>query len=235
MVKALHALSVLALISAGVVFALCVVQQLQGAPEIERNPGLSIIEEFNRASRPSGKNDHETLSPLVEQAKAFALYLNPPQPPKPREAPAPKPSLKQTVSAVTPAKLKPKFRLIGTIHYRSSPEKSMALVSEPGSGVRWVKQGANLGHFIVEKVERGTLVYRDGDRLREMAVDTKVPVHTTQARQTALASDQKSTSRPKHSSPNKPSTKPRKPLHRLGPARPEIRPVAYYHERRGRG
>ena len=235
MVKALHALSVLSLISAGVVFVLCVAQQLQGAPEIERNPGLSIIEKFSRVGRPSEKNDHETLSPLVEQAKAFSLYLNPPQPPKSRDAPAPKLSLKQTITTARPAKSKPKFTLVATSYYRSRPEKSMALVSEPGKETRWIKQGANLGHFIVEKVERGTIVYRDGDRLREMAVDTKVPVHIPQARQTALASDQKSTSPPKHSSPNKPSTKPRKPLHRLGPARPEIRPVAYYHERRGRG
>ena len=49
----------------------------------------------------------------------------------------------------------------------------MALVSEPGSGTGWVKKGARLGHFVVDKVERGTLVYRDGDRLCEVAENEK--------------------------------------------------------------
>jgi hypothetical protein len=72
-------------------------------------------------------------------------------------------SLKQTIPAARPAEPKPKFTLVATSYYRSRPEQSMALVSEPGSGSRWVKQGTHLGHFVVEKVERGMVVYRDGD------------------------------------------------------------------------
>ena len=113
----------------------------------------------------------------------------------------------------------------------------MALVSEPGSGTHWVKQGARLGHFVLEKVERGTIVYRQGDRLREMAVDTKVPVDTVLAgetkpalEKTKLASGQTSTPPPRSSRPRKRSTKPHKPLHRLGPSRPGIRTVAYNDE-----
>ena len=71
----------------------------------------------------------------------------------------------------------------------------MALVSEPGSGTRWVKQGERLGHFVLEKVERGTIVYRQGDRLREMAVDTKIPVDTVLARQTKPAASRHLTGR----------------------------------------
>lgn len=238
MVKAIQTLSVLALISAGAVFVFLVVQQLQDVPEIERNPGLSIVEKFRQAGDLSNKDSHETLSPLVEQAEAFALYLNPPKPQKPREAPAPRSNLKQTISAVRPVKLTPKFTLIGTSYYRSRPEESMALVSEPGSGAHWVKQGASLGHFVVEKVERGTIVYRDGDRLLEMAVNTKVPIRTKQvkqAKQTMLASSPASTTPPKPSSPRRTNTKVHKPLHRLGLGRPETRPVAYDSESRGSG
>jgi len=165
------------------------------------------------------------------------LYLNPPKPkpPKIREDPAPERRtvnvLNEKITAAESTKLTPKFTLVGTSYYRSRPEKSMALVSEPGKGIHWIKKGSNLGHFIVDEVKRGMIVYRDGEQLREMAVDTKAPVHTEQAKQTELASEQTNPSTPRHPSPPKikPNTKPRKPMHRLGPSRPEIRPVAYDH------
>ncbi len=235
------------MISAGVVLVLCAGQWLQCASEIEqisrkgwpspeRNLGPSVVERFRHAGG-GEKSGQQTHSALVRQAEAFALYLNPPPPPKDEEAPAPKRISKQTVPAAIEAKVTPKFRLVGTSYYRSRPEESMALVSEPGSGTHWVKQGARLGHFVLEKVERGTIVYRHGDRLREMAVDTKVPVDTALAGettpasgQTKLASGQTSTPPPRSSRPRKRSTKPRKPLHRLGPSRPGIRTVAYNDE-----
>lgn len=235
MVKVLHTFSVLALISTGVVCVLCGARLSQGAPEIEGDLSLPILEKFRQAGGLSDKSNQETLHPLVKQAGAFALYLDPPRPPKSKEAPAPKRSLKQTTLAIRTAELKPKFTLVATSYYRSKPEESMALVSEPGKEPRWVKQGARLSHFVVEEVERGMIVYRDGDRLVEMAVNTKVPVRTKQAKQTMLAADQtkRSPSRPRPSSPRRTSTninmkmhKPQ-PLHRLGPGRPETRAVAY--------
>lgn len=235
MVRALQTFSVLAVIFAGVVFVFLVVQQLQDVPEIGGYPGLSIVEKFRQAGDLSNKDSHETLSPLVEQAEAFALYLNPPKPQKPREAPAPRSNLKQTISAIRPVKLTPKFTLMGTSYYRSRPEESMALVLEPGSGAHWVKQGAHLGHFVVEKVERGTIVYRDGDRLLEMAVNTKVPIRTKQVKQTMLATNQTNRAPPTPSSPRRTNTKVHKPLHRLGLGRPETRPAAYDSESSGSG
>ena len=151
MVRTLQALTVLAMISAGVVFVLCAGQWLQGASgsdQIERNLGPSVLERFRRAGG-GEKSGQETHSALVRQAEAFALYLNPPPPPKTNEAPAPKRISKQTIPAAIAAKVTPKFRLVGTSYYRSRPEESMALVSEPGSGTHWVKQGARLGHFVL--------------------------------------------------------------------------------------
>ena len=151
MVRTLQALTVLAMISAGVVFVLCAGQWLQGASgsdQIERNLGPSVLERFRRAGG-GEKSGQETHSALVRQAEAFALYLNPPQPPKDEQAPAPKRISRQTIPAAIVAKVTPKFMLVGTSYYRSRPEESMALVSEPGSGTHWVKQGARLGHFIL--------------------------------------------------------------------------------------
>ena len=151
MVRTLQALTVLAMISAGVVFVLCVVQWLQGASEneeFERNLGPSVLERFRRAGG-AEKSGQETHSALVRQAEAFALYLNPPQPPKSDKTPAPKRISKKTIPAAIETKVTPKFRLVGTSYYRSRPEESMALVSEPGSGTHWVKQGERLGHFVL--------------------------------------------------------------------------------------
>ena len=236
MVRILHTISVLAMISAAGVFVFCAVQQLHGAQETGGNPDLTIIEEFNMTGASGEKDPQKVLSPLVEQAQAFALYLNPPKPkpPKTREArivPQQRAlqALSQKITAAESTKLTPKFTLIGTSYYRSNPDKSMALVSEPGKGVHWIKKGSNLGHFIVEEVKLRRIVYRDGEKLREMAIDTKEPVQNKQVEQTKLATGKKSPSPSRHPSPpkTKPNTKPRKPMHRLGPSRPEIIPVAY--------
>jgi hypothetical protein len=233
MLRALQALSVLALISAGLVWGLCVPRGLRADPQIEKFLASSAVDRFKEAGSSTHDGGDQT-PPLVQQAETFAMYLNPPQPPKPREALAVISSLKQAIPAARPAEPTPKFTLVATSCYRSTPEQSMALVAEPGGGSRWVKQGAHLGHFVVEKVERGMIVYRDGDQLREMVLDTKAPVRAAQARQMTLASGhQSSTSPTRPPSPHKPRTEPHKPLHKLGPTRPPTRLVAYDHGKGG--
>ena len=93
MVRTLQALTVLALISAGAVFVLCAGQWLQGNSankRIERNLGPPVLERFRQAASGGEKSGQQTHSALVQQAEAFALYLNPPEPPKDEETPAPK-------------------------------------------------------------------------------------------------------------------------------------------------
>ena len=221
MVRALHTFSVLTLISAGVVFMLCSAQWLRGGPEIEQNTSLSIVEKFSQAGSNSERSSQKTLSPHVKQAEAFALYLNPPQPPKPEQAPVPESTLTQTLSTARAVKPKPNFRLFATSCYRSKPEESMALVSEAGGRPRWVKQGALLGRFLVMKIMRGKIAYQDDDRTGEMVVDKKAPIPAAIAPRTTLASDQTSTSPLSSSSIRKPRGK----THKLTLARPETLPI----------
>lgn len=50
----------------------------------------------------------------------------------------------------------------------------MALISEPGLGgglERWVKEGDQVGHFVIHEIRRGVVVARSGDRLQEMTVE----------------------------------------------------------------
>lgn len=179
----LQLLNVLALISAGIVLMACVVQWSRGDPGVEKflgSPG--IVERFTQASASSTNGCQEKASPLVSQAQAFAVYLNPP--PTRQEVPAPIPT-------VRPAAPSPKFTLHGTCYYPSRPEESLALIWEPGGGggtFRWVKQGAELGHFALEKIERGVIVYRDGERMHEMLVERRfAPVGFVRGSRTEVA------------------------------------------------
>jgi hypothetical protein len=84
MVRTLRAFGVLALISAFSIVALFTVHQLQGATEAEHNQGLPILERFKQADTNNKNTNKNELPPLARQAQAFALYLNPPEPPKPK-------------------------------------------------------------------------------------------------------------------------------------------------------
>jgi hypothetical protein len=67
-----------------------------------------------------------------------------------------------------------KFKLHGTSYYPNQPDRSMALIGEVGGAEgseRWVKEGAQLGHFVIHEIGRGAIVYRNGEDLREMAVE----------------------------------------------------------------
>jgi len=50
----------------------------------------------------------------------------------------------------------------------------MALICDIGAaegGERWVKEGAQVGHFVIHEIRRGVIVYRDAERSREMGVE----------------------------------------------------------------
>jgi hypothetical protein len=75
----------------------------------------------------------------------------------------------------------PKFKLLATCYNRTKPEESLALVSEPGRDPRWIEKGEPLGHFIIESIDPGLIVYRQGDKFHEMKVETKKSFQLAQA------------------------------------------------------
>jgi hypothetical protein len=112
------------------------------------------------------------------QARALALLLNPP-------LVAEKTAEQVPMAAARPKSFEPlspvrltggtaHFKLRGTSYYPDQPGRSMALIAEPGvveGQERWVKEGTVLGHFVIHEIRRGMIVYRDGEQLREMAVE----------------------------------------------------------------
>lgn len=173
MIKLLYSVGALSLVLAGVPCVLCCVQWRLDAGQDRDVPGRVTMEKGRTEGRGGPRGRDIIASPLVVQATAFALHLNPPKPPAPVQAPAriapPQPAPRPVASA-------PKFRLLSTSRHYSEPEKSLALISEPGRGERWIRKGDRLGHLVVENIRDGAIVYRDGNQLQEATVAARQPV-----------------------------------------------------------
>ena len=177
---------------------------------------------------------------LLKQAKLFSSFLNPPTP-KPRPVrktqgvtPRKSPAIGRSSGAGPPARpttVIPTFVLLATSCYPADPAKSLALINEPGRGKRWIRPGTRLGHVIVEAVDTGSIVYRDGNTRHLLAkITTEKPVpdsntkpgspHVTGQGETYArhVGSAKGTAKPRDVSPVRPAIK-RPSFQRLGPER----------------
>jgi hypothetical protein len=121
------------------------------------SPG--VLESLNKAAKVTKTG---TVSPLVQQAKKFAAYLKPPPPPPPS------PPRSSRAPARPEGPVSVKFNLLGTSYYPQRPELSLALIDEPGKGLRWIRQSSKIGYLVVEEVKDGKVVIRDGTRTYEI-------------------------------------------------------------------
>jgi hypothetical protein len=184
MIRLLHVLSGVSILLAGSVCARCVRQWSQGDPAWDAllaRPGATEI--FLQRAREIPPDEKMRVSPLLAEASAFAAYLNPPVPvqerPVVQEAPKPAPP----TPAVRPPAVSPKFKVCGTSCCDDRPERSMALILEPGNteSVRWVKPGTQVGHSVIQEIRPGSVVYSDGEQVQEMAIERDVAAMTVTA------------------------------------------------------
>jgi hypothetical protein len=179
MVKVLRIFCFLIFLSAGAVLALCVHDLGRVDPEVQRiceQP--SVLQRYKELH-----NQQDTLtekdSPLVVQTQAFAAYLNGPVVQEKKEviATGRKPPLNIAKAPKVQVVPSAKFKLEGTSYYPNRPERSIALIAEPGStdeNQRWVKEGERLGRFVIHKIRCGVVVYRDeNEQLHEMSIERK--------------------------------------------------------------
>jgi hypothetical protein len=215
MIKVLWLLGVLALTLAAVVLVLCAAGAGRTGGHERPAAGSSVIERFRQGDGDSLHSEHR-LSPLVQQAQAFASYLNPPPASRPpvggaaaakTDARAAAPEGQSTVvraSEVKPASpSSPKFELHGISYYRSKPEQSMALVCEPGGSRRWIRQGAQFGHLTVERIDSDSVLCRDGTRTLVMSLASQETL-TKFARARGETTEPKPTSKPARAAPAPP-------------------------------
>jgi hypothetical protein len=174
MIRALYIFGGVASVAACAVLVRCADRPPPAGPQLAvvlNDPGA--VERFRQ-----DPNDRYSLDrqapPLIVQAEALARYLTPPKGVEKPAPPAPMASSRPPELAIRPVAPSVRFRLCATSYYPNQPGKSMALIGELGSGrgsERWVREGAQVGHFVIHEIRRGAIVYRDGDNLREMAVE----------------------------------------------------------------
>jgi len=125
----------------------------------------SVIEKFAKARGARSKDSSSQTPPLVKQAQAFGLYLNPPA-----QAPTkPKMPVSTRRTGVRPSQVSAKFELVGTSFHASHPELSLALIDQPGKGLCWVRQSSRVGHLLIDQIKDGLVVIKDGERTFELA------------------------------------------------------------------
>ncbi len=167
MIKTLRITSFVAVILAVVFFVFPVIFGVRGDEQVEQflsSPG--VIEKFSKAKGDKDRRSESQISPLIKEAQAFALYLNPP----PKEIKT-RPIRKTPTTPSIPKPQGPvsaKFTLKGTSYYALHPELSLALIDEPGKGSRWVRQSSKVSHLIIEQIKDGLVVVRDGERTFEL-------------------------------------------------------------------
>jgi hypothetical protein len=170
MMLVLRISSTLALVLACALLVASGVRWCTGGPETARRRRIPAgSEKLVQAGGESGL--FQTASPLIAQAEAFAAHLAGPG--NPEEQPASEPNDVPLPAAASPTGLK----LHATSYYPDQPGRSMALISDisaPLEDQRWVKEDAQVGGFIIHEIRPSMIVYREGDHLREAAVDHNV-------------------------------------------------------------
>ncbi len=166
MIKTLHITGLVAAILAGILLVFPVIFGVRSEERVEqllKSP--DVIEKFKeiKAGKTAGYEDSTGGGPIVEQAQAFALYLQPPQPKvdtadKQGAMPAPR------------GPVAVKFALVGTSFFAAHPELSLAFIDEPGKGFRWIRQSNQIGYLVIEQIKDGSIIVRDGQKTYEMLV-----------------------------------------------------------------
>jgi len=171
MIKTLRITSVVAAILAGVFFVFPVIYGVRNDDSVDKILSLpGVKEKFEKdIADTKTKSGQSPESPLVKQAEAFALYLNPVKTmaQKPPVKGGKIPTISRNVTVT------PKFTILATIVYPENPMLSQALIDEPGSGRHWVRQSTMVGHLFIEQVKDGTVVLKSGNEITNLEITKK--------------------------------------------------------------
>lgn len=177
MVKILTIFSLAAAIAAGLVLAsvLGLVSFLDfGEPDYDDTVKIlsspSAVERFKEQQGDAVPTNEGKVSPLVRQAEVFANVIDPPaqiSDPRRGDTRTGLPERKLPGPEVSTAK----FDLVGTSYSASNPSESFAYIRLPDKTYQWVQLGSEVGHLVVQEIKVGSIIYFDGRRKVEMAVE----------------------------------------------------------------
>jgi len=200
MVRTLRITSFLLAASAVCGVVLLALWGLKGDPEIEAFLAEPGIVERLKTEVQVAPDKEDAVSPLVTQAKKFALRIDPPPPPKPdpppaqtaqrqRPDPKPEPEPERPMRVVPPRPVSVRFDLVATARSHSDPERSFALIKPVVGPSKWYRQGEQIEHLVLHEVNDGSVVlFQDGQRHSEIFVPTPQPRVRSLLKEDATAS-----------------------------------------------
>jgi hypothetical protein len=133
----------------------------QGIKEFLNSP--DVREKFENDAKNRVKTEGDRVSPLVKQAEAYALYLNPPKEKLPKSTFLNGKNTRPRMTTATP-----KFTVLATSFCEFNPEISLALIDEPGKGRHWVRQSEKVGYLIIEQVKDGLIIVKNDQETFEI-------------------------------------------------------------------
>jgi hypothetical protein len=198
MIKTLRITSVVAAILAGIFFVFPVIYGVRSDESVDKFLQMqSVKEKFENAADIKAKKGDNRVSPLVEQAEAFALYLNPvKQPVRTISKGAKTPNIASNINVT------PKFKVFATSFYPENPKLSQALIDEPGKGRYWIRQSSMVGHLLVEQVKDGLVVVKGNEETFELKIEKEPSTGSPKTPKTAPVSSLNR--RQSHLTPTKP-------------------------------
>jgi len=171
MIKTLRITSVVAVILAILFFAFPIIYGVRNDENVEKflnSP--TVIEKFQAASGDRTQTTTNQEHPLVQQAKAFALIINPP-----KQQVEVRKTTKNTGSRARAGELdnSPKFKVKATSYYAQNPELSLALIDEPGKGTHWISKSDTVQHLIIDEIRDGVVIVRNDKETFKVEINQK--------------------------------------------------------------
>jgi len=207
MIKTLRITSIIAAVLAAGLFVFPAIFGLRSNQDTKKFLSLpSVVEEFRKAKGDRDKGGEGQISPLVKQAQAFGLYLNPPKPVKQTtRTTARKPDKGDIVPPPSPRPLTPKFKVIAISFYASHPESSLVLIDEPGKGRHWVRESTVVSHLTIEQIKDGLVVVKGAKGTFELAPESRPLQRSLVAGSSPVSLEMGGQTRPKFTSALGPS------------------------------
>ena len=167
MIRTLQATSIVAVVLAGVLFAMTEVRGAHNDENVDRflnSPG--VVERFKELKRNRAATAKDKTPPLVQQAERFKAYLDS------------KLQMRKSTSVsktkIAPPEVRPvrhDFKLVGTSFFQGNPEISQALIDQTDKGRHWFRQSGKVGDFIIEQIKDGLVVLRNNEMTFELTLD----------------------------------------------------------------
>ena len=181
MLKTLRASSVVVMILSVCAVTALIVFGFKDNPETKQFLQTQSILETIRSRIANTESQDGTAHPLVIQAHLFAIRIDPPSPPAiSTRIPKNQDDLTNIGGGGSEAEIPdkktettPRFNLLATVRYESSPEKSLALF-KTGDKQQWFRMGETVDCYQIKEIKDGrVLIAQPGRKLEEIHVPPK--------------------------------------------------------------